>query len=423
MSYSASSRVASTARSSGNRTACELADIVRQYGQAFRETHRLRASQRKALWCIEHCRTSALGGHRYYCRDCPYERYVYHSCRNRHCPKCQSLTTAAWVAARQREILPVPYFHNVFTLPHELNALILYSEVNQQALLDLLFASAADTLLEFGEHELGGKVGFTLVLHSWDQRLRPHFHLHCLIASGALSADGTRWVPGGAQFLFPVRALSKVYRAKYLEALEDLLAHDLLDLPPQLAFLADGALRRSWLRRLWRKSWNVYSKPPFAGPQKLISYLGRYTHKVAISNHRLLRCDAEQVTFSYRDRADGDRVKRETLPAGEFLERFVKHILPDHFSRIRHYGLLSNRDKHARLAHCRKLLGCSAMEKRLRQSQQWAESMRQLTGLDVQRCPCCHEPLSRQTLSAIRPDMDASYSPPPHPEFEEWNTS
>ena len=204
-----------------------------------KKTHRLTPAQRKAIWAITHCRTAALGGHRQWCPSCGFERYTYHSCRNRHCPKCQSTATAAWVAARQEELLPVPYFHNVFTLPHELNPLILWSERNQRALLGLLFDAAAQTLLEFGQNEFGGKVGFTLVLHTWDQQLRAHFHLHGLIASGALADDGSRWIAGGRQFLFPVHGLSKMFRAKYLDGLAELLERGQLDLPPQLTGLVE----------------------------------------------------------------------------------------------------------------------------------------------------------------------------------------
>jgi hypothetical protein len=333
------------------------------------------------------------------------------------------MTTAAWVAARQQEVLPVPYFHNVFTLPHELNALILYTEHNQRVLLDLLFDSAAQTLLEFGKNELGGKVGFTLVLHTWDQRLRPHFHLHCPIASGALSEDGSRWIAGGSQYLFAVRALSKVYRGKYLDGLTRLLAQGDLDLPSQLRRLSNADSRRRWLRRLWKKSWAVYSKAPFAGPRKLMDYLGRYTHKVAISNHRLVACQNGEVTFRYRDRADGDRVKHETLPAEEFLDRFLKHILPDEFRRVRHYGLLSNRDKHKRLARCRELLGYRGSRQPDDVPTNSAEWMLELLGVDIYCCPRCNEPLRCEQLPAVGGEVDSSEAPAPFPEFEAWDTS
>jgi hypothetical protein len=386
-----------TCTAPAEKASCELADVLRRYGEAYLKTHRLTPAQRKAVWAITHCRTAALGGHREWCADCGFERYLYHSCRNRHCPKCQSTATTAWVAARQEELLPVPYFHNVFTLPHELNPLILYSQRNQRALLGLLFDATAQTLLEFGRGELGGKIGFTLVLHTWDQRLRAHFHLHGLIASGALADDGTRWIAGGRQFLFPVRGLSKMFRAKYLDGLAALLEADQLDVPPQLADLADLQTRRRWLRRWRKKPWVVYSQAPFAGPRKLLDYLGRYTHRVAISNHRILSCEEGEVRYRYRDRRDGDRLKTDVIPAEEFLKRFLQHILPDRFLRIRHYGLLANRGKQKHLARCRELLGARP-PKADEQPKTAAEWMRDLLGVDIASCPCCGGQLHRELL-------------------------
>jgi hypothetical protein len=392
-------------------SSCELADVFRRYGEAYQQTHRLTRPQRKAFWAITHCRTAALGGHREWCPACGFQRYTYHSCRNRHCPKCQTTATAAWVAARQEELLPVPYFHQVFTLPHELNALVLYSERNQRALLKLLFGAAAQTLLEFGRQDLGGKVGFTLVLHTWDQQLQSHFHVHGVIASGALSHDGTRWIAGGSRFLFPVRGLSKMFRAKYLDALADLLDRQGLDVPRQLAELDDPADRRRWLWQLRRKPWVVYSKRPFAGPRRLLDYLGRYTHRVAISNHRILDCRDGQVRFHYRDRRDGDRRKTARLPAEEFLRRFLTHVLPDGFMRIRHYGLLANRGKHQRLDQVRRLLGATEKAVADPPPQTAADWMRLLLGIEPDRCPVCGETLHRQPLLPVSPPQASSPLP------------
>jgi hypothetical protein len=401
---------------------CELADIFLRYGSAYAQTHALSPTQRKVAWAIAHCRTAALGGHREWCTACGFQRYTYHSCRNRHCPKCQSTATAAWVAARREELLPVPYFHNVFTLPHEFNSLILYSQRNQRALLKLLFDAVAHTLLEFGRQELGGKIGFTLVLHTWDQRLRAHFHLHGLIASGALAPDGSRWIAGGRQFLFPVRGLSKMFRAKYLDGVATLLAQDELDIPPQLADLADPQTRGRWLRRCRKKPWVVYSQAPFAGPRRLLDYLGRYTHRVAISNHRLLSCEGGQVRYRYRDRGDGDRLKIDVLPAEEFLHRFLHHVLPDGFQRIRHYGLLANCVKGRQLARCRQLLGARppATEDQPRTPAQW---MHMLLGLDITHCPCCGAPLIREELRPTEPPPTKVSSPRPNHTVIPWNTS
>ena len=404
------------------RSSCELANIFLRYGAAYAQTHCLTPTQRKVVLAITRCRTAALGGHREWCVACGYERYTYHSCRNRHCPKCQSTATAAWVAARRQELLPVPYFHNVFTLPHELNPLILYSQRNQRALLKLLFDAVAQTLLEFGRTDLGGKVGFTLVLHTWDQQLRAHFHVHGLIASGALAEDGSRWIAGGRQFLFPVCGLSKMFRAKYLDGLAALLGGDQLDLPPQLAELADADTRRRWLRCCRKKPWVVYSQAPFAGPRKLLDYLGRYTHRVAISNHRILSCQNGQVCYHYRDRRDGDRLKTDALPAEEFLHRFLQHVLPDRFLRIRHYGLLANRLKGQHLAHCRRLLGARPLAAD-DQPHTAADWMRVLLGIDITRCPCCGTTLHRQQLQpSVKSPMDA-YLPPCRSNFPPWNTS
>ena len=388
---------ASGAASAATTGGCQLADLFRRYGPALQKARALRPAQRKAIRAITACRTAALGGHRLWCERCGYQRYVYHSCRNRHCPQCQSTATAAWVQARADELLPVPYFHNVFTLPHEFSALVLYSERNQRALLKLLFDAAAQTLLEFGRQELGGKIGFTLVLHTWDQQLRPHFHVHGLIASGALPADGARWIAGGSRFLFPVRGLSKMFRGKYLDGLANLLGQRQLDLPPQLIELDDPTGRHRWLRQLRRKPWVVYSKPPYAGPHKLLDYLGRYTHRVAISNHRILDCRDDQVRFHYRDRRDADRRKIARLPAEEFLRRFLIHVLPDSFMRIRHYGLLANRGRRERLDHVRRLLG-TPEPAAADPPQTAADWMQLLLGIDIDRCPACGEMLHRESL-------------------------
>ena len=402
---------------------CELAEIFQRYGAAYAAAHRLRPAQRQAAWAIAHCRTAALGGQREWCAECGFERFTYHSCRNRHCPKCQSRATAAWVAARREELLPVPYFHVVFTLPHQLHALLLWNEPNQRGLLDLLFAATSQTLLQFGRRELGGQLGCTLVLHTWDQRLRPHFHLHGLVPSGALSPDGTRWIAGGRKFLFVVEQLSTVFRAQYLEGLERLLETGGLDLPPALAHLALPGPRRAWLRRFRRKPWVVYAKRPFAGPKKLVDYLGRYTHRVAIGNERLVRCADGQVTDRYRDRRDGDRVKLDVLPVEEFLRRFLQHVLPPRFQRVRHFGLLANRGKRGRLAHCRRLLGARPRRRAAAAPATAVEWLRQVLGLDLTRCPQCGGPVSRERLLVWRPPPTPLAAPPGYPEFEAWNTS
>jgi predicted Zn-ribbon and HTH transcriptional regulator len=369
---------------------CELADIVRAYGAEFIRTHRLPGSHLKVLRAIETCRTAALGGHRQRCASCGFERYAYNSCRNRHCPKCQALTKAQWLEARQAELLPVPYFHNVFTLPHELNPLILCKEENKRAILDLLFHAVSATLLEFGRNNLGAVPGITMVWHTWDQQLRAHFHVHCVITGGGLSLDGDRWIKSHPRYLFPVKALGMVFRGKFLDGLRKLYDQGKLLLPAavkDVAYLANPECFYALLSKLRHKPWVVYSKAPFAGPDKLLAYLGRYTHRVALSNQRLISCDDGIVRFHYRDRKDGDQRKIAALPADEFLRRFLRHVLPKGFLRIRHYGLLANRRKGELLSRCRAHLGVARPAPMPEKTT--AEWILQLTGIDVTRCPQC----------------------------------
>lgn len=397
--------VAAVPAAAGKRI--ELADVLNRYGDAYLRDHYLRSSQKKVVHAIRSCRTAAMGGHCDWCSRCGFIRYTYHSCRNRHCPKCQSLAKEQWLQLRCRELLPTSYFHNVFTLPHALNPLILHSEHNQRLLLRLLFHAAAETLLQFGCNNLGGQVGFTLVLHTWDQQLRPHFHVHAVIAAGALSHKGDRWISAGRKFLFPVRALSKVFRAKFLEALQHLVDTGQLT--------CDVPNVRQWFRSLRRKPWIVYCKPPFAGPEKLLDYLGRYTHRVAIANHRLLSIDNGEVSFHWRDRSDGDRRKVASLPAATFIRRFLYHVLPKGFMRIRHYGFLANRAKKQALATCRQQLHApQPLEEPPKKSV--AEMLLLLTGVDITRCPRCNAPLVQEEFRpyeepfprALVPYLDSS---------------
>ena len=306
-----------------------------------------RSVQQRALRAIERCRTAALGGELRQCDACGRQRYVYHSCRNRHCPKCQTRAKERWLAARRVELLPVPYFHLVFTLPHELNAL---AQGNPRALYAMLFAAASETLVEFGRNPrwLGGEIAATLVLHTWGQTLSQHLHVHGLVAAGALSTSGA-WVRSRRGFLFPVKALSVVFRGKFLAALGAALAGGRLTLSGSTTALDEPRAQRSLLAGLRKKAWVVYAKRPFAGPQQVLEYLGRYTHRSAISNERLVSCDARAVRFRYKDYAHGSRRRVMELPALEFLRRFALHVLPRGFNRIRHYGLLANRRKRALL--------------------------------------------------------------------------
>ena len=388
---------------------CELADIFAEHGEAFHRDYPLPARHLKVMRRIIACRTKALGGHRYWCDDCGFERSVYHSCRDRHCPKCQVQAKEAWREARQLDLLPVPYFHQVFTLPHEFNPWILAGEENQRVLLKLLFDCAAETLLEFGRGELRGQVGFTSVLHTWDQQLQPHFHLHVLIASGALAEDKpqsgnsarsrSRWIAGGAKFLFPVRALSKKFRGKFLAHFEAVLRAGKLRPPAEYASgTKQPGTKQPWamLRRVRKKSWVIYSKAPFAGPAKLLDYLSRYTHRVAISNDRILACEQGEVTFAYRDRTDGDRKKTQTIPVNQFIGRFLRHVLPGRFMRIRHYGFLSNNQRKAKLETIRSLIGARVPEPQPTLSA--AEWLQEILGIDPLQCPCCGSRLQADEL-------------------------
>ncbi|MGI0035371.1 MAG: IS91 family transposase [Nitrososphaera sp.] len=358
----------------------ELADIFRQYGESYRRTNPLPVSHRKVMRAVEFCRTKELGGHLKKCDSCGFEHPAYNSCRNRHCPKCQSLAKAKWLEKQTSELLPVGYFHLVFTLPHVLNLLIL---ANKRVLLNILFQAVSETLVEFGRTHLGGQMGFIAVLHTWDQKLQDHFHLHCLIPAGALSFDQSRWISARKNFLFHVKALSVVFRGKFLDSLEQTLEQGKLKLPPQTL-----SAQSVGLKRLRKKKWVVYAKRPFSSPEKVLDYLGRYTHRVALSNERILKVQNGQVTFSYRDRKDKDRLKSMPLDAQEFIRRFLLHVLPDGFMRIRHFGFLANRSKKHALPQCRKLLGLNPALPEIPQ-QSIQDLMRELTGIDISRCPAC----------------------------------
>ena len=336
------------------RPKLELADVFRLYAPAYRNSHRLPLAHLKVMRAIETCRTAALGGHIEQCDECGYQRQSYNSCRNRHCPKCQSLCKARWLEDRKADLLPVGYFHMVFTLPHELNPLVLS---NKKVLCDLLFKAVSETLLEFGRTNLGGKIGVIAVLHTWDQTLMDHFHIHCLIPAGALSMDKSRWIAARDNFLFPVRALSVVYRGKMLDLLQQAFDQDRLKFVGRCEGLSDRDHFKRGVEKLREKRWVVYAKKPFSDPERVLDYLGRYTHRVAISNNRIIAIEEGKVSFQYRDRKAKNKLRRMTLRAEEFIRRFLLHVLPESFVRIRHYGILANRTKKEELGCCRRLLG------------------------------------------------------------------
>src|SRR5438132_2350716 len=353
----------------------ELADIFRQYGESYRKTHRLPASQQKVMRAVSACRSQELGGHLKQCDTCGFEHPTYNSCRNRHCPKCQSLAKAKWLQKQTSELLPVGYFHVVFTLPHVLNGLIL---AHKKILFAVLFKAVSETLLEFGRSRFKGTVGVIAVLHTWDQTLKDHFHIHCLSPAGALSLDHSRWIGARPNFLFPVTALSQVFRGKFLALLQQACGKGKIP-------AANNAIKASR-----QKSWVVYAKKPFGSPQTVLDYLGRYTHRVALSNDRILNVQNGLVTFSYRDRKDRDRKKTMTLEAQEFIRRFLLHVLLAGFRRLSRFGFLANRSKKQALTQCRKLLGLNPALPEIPTPSAY-DLLRELTGIDLSRCPRCQK--------------------------------
>lgn len=363
-----------------------LGSIVAEHGRALREAQALSGAQLKALRAIERCRTPALGGQLWRCDQCEQLQYRFHSCRDRHCPQCQNLARERWLQARRAELLPVPYFHLVFTLPESLRPL---SMGNPRRMHAMLFRCVAGTLKTFAADPrwLGGEIAATLVLHTWTQRLDYHPHIHVLIAGGALSREG-QWIGAHRGFLFPVHALSKVFRGKYLHALENAMAAGAVRFSGSTASLSDVALRRRFVANLRNADWVVYAKPSARGPQQVLDYLARYTHKTALSNERILGADSTEVRFAWRDRAHGNKRRTLRLPAQEFLGRFIRHVLPRGFTRIRHVGLLASRHKSAKLTAAR-----SALQAPPPDPSPTPESAEQyclrVLGLDIHQCPHC----------------------------------
>ena len=363
----------------GRRARLELADIFRQYGSCLPS---LSQHQARTVAAITSCRTAALGGHLQKCDRCSHQEISYNSCRNRHCPKCQGLDEVRWLERQQQSLLPIEYHHVVFTIPDVLHPLLRGSPRLGYA---LLFRAVAETLHDVAlrPKNLGARIGFTAVLHTWTQTLAYHPHLHCIVTGGGLNSSGDRWVEARPGFLFPVRILSRVFRGKCLQKLEQALDAGTLRSTP-----SEGHVL---LRRAARKNWVVYSKPPFAGPEQVLRYLARYTHRIAISNDRLESIEHGQVTFRWRDRAHGNQSKRMTLDAGEFLRRFLLHLLPPGFMRIRHYGLLANASRKASIRISKQLLdgkiGSSAPPEQTKET--WQELLLRVTGIDATLCPQC----------------------------------
>jgi hypothetical protein len=371
------------------RPPLEVADLIRAAGDAFleRNRHWLRWKHIKVLLAIQRCRTAALGGHLDECTRCGHRATIsYNSCRDRHCPKCQTAARERWIAARRRELLPTRYLHVVFTLPRHLAPVVLQ---NKKVIYDLLFRASAETLLEVARdpRHLGAEIGFFSVLHTWNQKVRLHPHIHCVVPAGGLSLDHTRWVHSPDNYFLPKAVLRKVFRGKFVAALRQAFQNGELRFPEKLKLLCEPKIFAAWLRPLFRQHWVVYLKRPFGGPEYVLQYLGRYTHRVAISNHRLVSFVDGQVTFLWRDSAHNNEQKPLTLSLDKFLCRFLLHILPQGFVRIRHFGFLACRRRSTTLPLCFQLLG-AAQEALTEEHTSSTEDPR-----DLYRCPKCGGPM------------------------------
>jgi hypothetical protein len=377
-----------------DRPKWEVADVFRRYGEEYRRNHGASMSQeqRRVMTAIEVCRTAALGGHLERCDQCDYERNCFNSCRDRHCPKCQSLARAKWMEDRQAELLEVGYFHVVFTVPQEIAA-IAYQ--NKDLVLGILFRITAETLktIAADPKHLGAEIGFFAVLHTWGQNLQFHPHLHCVVPGGGLTNDG-RWISCRPDFFLPVRVLSKLFRRLFLEALQAEFDAGKLKFFHALEPLREPAEFGRQMAKLKACDWVVYAKQPFAGPQQVLDYVGRYTHRVALSNNRLLDIEDDQIQFKWKDYRDSDQVKTMTLSSDEFIRRFLMHVMPSGFHRIRYYGFLGNRYRNQKLAQCRRLLGMEVAEPQAeapKAEKEYRERYEDLTGRSLCQCPHCKQ--------------------------------
>ncbi len=371
------------------RGALEVADVFRRHGAAYRDTHagHLSDGQRRVMGAIEACRSATLGGHVEQCDGCGQIRIAYNSCRDRHCPKCQGLARAEWLADRQADLLPVPYFHVVFTMPAPIAEIAFQ---NKAVVYAILFAAAAETLriIAADPKHLGAEIGLVAVLHTWGQNLHHHPHVHCVVPGGGPSADRTRWVGCRPGFFLPVKVLSRLYRRLFLTRLQAAVDAGQLRFFGALASLAGRAAFAACLRPLRAIPWVVYAKRPFGGPEQVLDYLARYSHRVAIANSRLVTLADGRISFLWKDYRHPAKRKVMTLDADEFIRRFLLHVLPDGFHRIRHYGYLANGVRVAKLAHCRRLLAAPEPAPPSRAAD-YRERYHQLTGRALDLCPCC----------------------------------
>jgi hypothetical protein len=373
-----------------SREDLEVADVFRHFGPAFRDQHGASVSvaRQRAMLAIESCRTAALGGHVERCGDCGYQRIAYDLCRNRNCPKCQGLARAQWLEDRQAELLDVPYFHVVFTVPTQIEVIAFQ---NQTAVYDILFRAAAETLrtIAADPKHLGAEIGFFGVLHTWGQNLLHHPHIHFLVPGG-IAPNGQSWIACRPGFFLPVRVLSRMFRGLFLRYLEKAFTAGELNFFPGHRQLHEPAAFRHHLAPTWKADWVVYAKPPFAGPNQVLDYVGRYTHRVAISNNRLVAMDDGKVGFRWKDYRDDNRQKTMTLEAGEFIRRFLIHVLPDGFHRIRYFGFLGNCHRAQKLTLCRELLGMAPAKPATDPPVDYRDRFEALTGLSLRACPHCH---------------------------------
>jgi hypothetical protein len=368
------------------RPVVELADIFRESGEAYRQSHRLPREHLRVMRAVEVCRTAVLGGHVEKCSRCDHQQISYNSCRNRHCPKCQNRERAHWLEQRRADLLPVEYFHVVFTVPEPIARIAAH---NQQVVYGILFRAAAGTLIRIARDRkhLGAEIGFFAVLHTWGQNLLHHPHVHCVVPGGGLSPDHERWIGCRRGFFLPVRVLSRLFRRLFLEALQEAFDQGALQFPGELASLGDPLAFSASLQPLRRAEWVVYAKPPFGGPQQVIEYLGRYTHRTAISNERLLAADNGEVTFRWKDYRHQNQLKAMTISAPEFIRRFLGHVLPPGFRRIRHFGFMANCHRQEKLALCRRLLTHPISE--LLPQRESCRELLVLLPTESPRCPKC----------------------------------
>ena len=384
----------------------ELADIFRRHGPAYREGHRLPVHQLKVMQAIETCRTAALGGHVDQCDHCDFTRISYNSCRNRHCPKCQSLARAKWLEKRKAELLPVEYYHLVFTVPEQIASIAFQ---NKAVVYAILFRAAAETLLTIARDpkHLGAEIGFFGILHTWGQNLHHHPHIHFVVPGGGLSPDADRWVACRPGFFLPVQVLSRLFRRLFLERLEQAYRAGELKFYSDLQALQDPEASARYLDPVRQAEWVVYAKPPFGGPERVLEYLGRYTHRIAISNQRLVSMDDDEVCFLWKDYRNEHKQKQQTmrLPVSEFIRRFLMHTVPSRFPRIRYYGFLASANRKMALPLCRKLLAVPVLDLLPRPALDYKDWYEALTGESLRRCPQCGVgSLQRiETLQPCRP--------------------